>query len=290
MDVSLKVYRITPLPQRYVEMKQDFHSSHQKEGFVNYQSPWIPVTKNNHHLLQRGDLVINRHGMEEPCFVGRDVEEVKKGEVVRIIKGPSGKDTKLVWVDTRSIDTARYLDGNPNAEAYKAYNEAIGTALRCSHSFDIQLVEHGVFPLFHETDILSAEAIIANGIDIYTVQSRREKNLGCCFFTATSLEDARGLGTSTGAMVEIVASSKSHPRWVRYEKGTNQMFLDVTKFIGSSQNRIIDPQTELLLGEQLYCWSTVSAELSASAMRWGCEVYIFDSFHEYEFSIVDREQ
>ncbi len=263
----MEVTRITPLQRCYREMKAEYLAHFQKRAFRGYRSPWLPVCGANYELIKRGDLIISSMGIEQPHLIGRNIIKMADGRLMEIEdRALDYSDPQFVWVDPRRQRISRYLDGNPKADEYRIYSEAVQAGLRSIHSERIQLISEVEFPLFHGTDIESAQNILASGIDIYRVVRRG------AFFAAYSIEEAERLGNFSGAVVKFAGKTGvERPRWVYTNRLETYGSLSI----------IFETLGEMPLNDySSYSWKTIVSELGASAHAYGI-VQIFDDFEKY---------
>lgn len=277
----MTVDRLLPLPVHYQKMKEQHLLSYGEKGFKGYRSPWIPVAENNLGLVKKGDLVISSHDMKErPFRVGRGLEEIGEGRTVgRKDEIRAGSPPIFVWADSRGQKAKKLLDGNPFADNYAAYSEAMKAMLRTAHSLGIQIVEEVKFPIYHETNINYATNILVNGIDYSRVCGRNISGSsgsirGTVFCAGRSIQETLGKGNFHGAMVEFYASFASPPLWIDFNNKRIQ-HLAVYPFAFLSG----------LPDESPYAWYVICAELSASALALG-SIVIFDHFEKYRVSRV----
>lgn len=263
----MSTLRITPLSPDLKRMKSEHFDYWQKRGFAGYKSPWIPVSKANHHLLQEGNLTIDVFGLETSHLSGRNLERVVEGKVKEVREYHT--QPEFVWVDSRVTDPERFLWKNEYAELYRRYSEAVRLLLISAHLRKINIIEKVAFPLFHETNPDRAGKIMLNGIDMVAVSMRKSLSLGKGAFCACEkIKDAVGKGNFSGAVVKFDASISAHPQWVNLE-ALHAQGLELGRF-----------WEIFLTRNDLFSWKIFASEVLASSVKKGY-VGIFEDFQDY---------
>jgi hypothetical protein len=265
----MDAFALTPLPSFHKRIKQDYYQAFKQQGFKGYQSPWLPVSAHNLHLLQAGDLVIDDRGIETPYQSGRDILHIKDGKVVSMKKlVERGEHLRLVWVDARQISISKYLEDASDKDKYDQYSQSVQLGLRKLAEMGIAPTEEVQFPLYHETDLESAKNILTNGFDIFIICGRSSQSAGQGFFSAShSIETAKGKGNFHGALIKLLPAEGARPMWLdnnHLSRARALMHLDLS-FV-----------------KEMYSWSTFASEISASAYSYGESVFIFNSFEAYK--------
>ena len=263
---------MTSLPASYQRMKQEYYTDAQKKGFKGYRSPWVPVTVDNRDLIKTGDLIIDaRYGVEGPYRIGRTIKRIDNGRLIGT-KALDQFEPWFVWVDLRNKENEKYLTDNFYRDTHKEYSAIVERALRHSHKAGLQLIQDVAFPIYHETDRVSASNILVNGLDYIAISGRTAIELGKGFFCAgQTVEEVKGKGNLKGAIVKFVAAEGARPQWVSpgMSIGAAYTILSVKAYCSSSLND--------------YSMKIFASELAVYAYSSGPGfVAIFDSFDQYK--------
>lgn len=283
----MESYRLSPLPQAYSVMKSRFFAYWQRKGFEEYRSPWVPVTPKNISHLKKGDLIIDETGFQKPFVTGREIVHLIDGKVTGTHQDQTAHSPVLAWVNTRSkADFVKFIRGNHFSDVYFTYSRIMGNTLQAARSRNIRLFEDVRPPLYHETNLEGAQNITANGIDYFTILSRSMREFGRALCTVS--DQAERHGTLKGKMIELSVPSKGpRPKWLD-RRGSIEIFnatLSLSEFITRNPANL-DAGRSMRTSWGLYLWSTVCAEFSASALKEGNCVFIYDGFEDFASTII----
>jgi len=255
----------------------------QRKEFDGYLSPWVPVSRGNIGKIEKGGLIIDETGFQKPHTVGRDFQHYVDGRLVETCSDRGLRHPVLAFVDTSNTKKLlSCLKGNPFSALYYSYSRKMEKALKTSFSIKIGLVADAQFPLFHETNLEGARNIKTNGVDFFTILSRPMREFGRALCTVS--DQAERHGTLKGKMLEFSAlpHEPTSPKWID-RRGSIEIFnatLDLSEFI-SRDPANLEAGNLMRTSWGLYLWSTVCAELSASALKEGNCVFIFDDFERF---------